>query len=328
MYVFRALAGQPARIDITSAGQIANFALVGLEDGQPYKRVENEDRFWAGILPQSQDYELTVALPGRGEAVDYTVTLVIDPAIDPPVIVNPGSPPAETCVVAHPGAGPAVNILAGPGEQFALLAHLGNWAEILKSEGDWHLIFIGPTEVGWVRADAVVTAGPCAESAIEPTLVTNAEILAYAGPDTAFEVLQTIPAGQQVQLFGRNADNTWWAIPGPGAGPSLHAWVSGEQVTINGDTSGLPVLPFSESGAPVILNPGLPPADSCAAIHLGLGPSAKVYADAGFESAIVAELGNWSIVLATEGDWHRIVIGPDESGWVANEAIVLSGPCP
>lgn len=75
------------------------------------------------------------------------------------------------------------------------------------------------------------------------------------------------------------------------------------------------MLPFSESGAPVILNPGSPLADSCVAIHLGLGPSVKVYAEAATESAVVAELGNWAIVLATEGGWHRIATGPDESCW-------------
>jgi hypothetical protein len=115
--------------------------------------------------------------------------------------------------------------------------------------------------------------------------------------------LQTIPAGQQLPLFGHIADSTWWAIPGPGPGPSLHGWVAVEGGTLHGDIGGLPVLPFSETGTPVILNPGLPLLDSCIAVHLGLGPVVKVYADAAVESAVVAELGNWALVLETIGDW-------------------------
>jgi flagellar basal body rod protein FlgC len=76
-YVFRALAGQAATIEITSADAAANFSLVGLEDGQPYKRLENEDRFWAGTLPLAGDYLIGVAV-AAGQS-DYTLTLTIEP---------------------------------------------------------------------------------------------------------------------------------------------------------------------------------------------------------------------------------------------------------
>jgi flagellar basal body rod protein FlgC len=82
-YIFRALAGQQASIEISSATGGANFSLAGMSDGQPYKRLENEDRAWQGTLPSTQDYLITVA--ATGEAVAYTFTLTIDPLSSEPV---------------------------------------------------------------------------------------------------------------------------------------------------------------------------------------------------------------------------------------------------
>lgn len=81
-YVFYAEAGQRVVIDLNSASQ-ANFALSGLDDGQPYKRVVNEDRTWQGILPHSQDYMLTIV--SAAEAADYELLVASLPS--PPFTV-------------------------------------------------------------------------------------------------------------------------------------------------------------------------------------------------------------------------------------------------
>jgi uncharacterized protein YgiM (DUF1202 family) len=78
-----------------------------------------------------------------------------------PMIENPGSPPSDVCLANRPGQFPPVEVYLGPGRQFALVAYLGNWAEILKSESDWHLILVGPGDVGWVSGEAVDITGPC-----------------------------------------------------------------------------------------------------------------------------------------------------------------------
>jgi hypothetical protein len=82
-YVLRALAGQDMYVDIRSTGEAANFAIVGLSDGQPLKRLENEDRTWGGILPAEQDYRISVAVPGGVEATDYSLMIAIGPAPQP-----------------------------------------------------------------------------------------------------------------------------------------------------------------------------------------------------------------------------------------------------
>ena len=75
-YLARATAGQHAHIEIVSPNNVANFSLVGLSDGQPYKRLENENRFWDGTLPESQDYRIRVHTL---EEADFTLIVTIDP---------------------------------------------------------------------------------------------------------------------------------------------------------------------------------------------------------------------------------------------------------
>jgi len=75
-YLARAAAGQQAHIEIVSQNNVANFSLVGMSDGQPYKRLENENRFWDGILPESQDYRIRVRTL---EASDFALIVTIDP---------------------------------------------------------------------------------------------------------------------------------------------------------------------------------------------------------------------------------------------------------
>lgn len=76
-FTFWATAGQLAEIAVASSNGSANFSLVGMADGQPYKRFENEDRTWSGTLLSSGDYRLTVTSLSR--PIDYTLTLTIYP---------------------------------------------------------------------------------------------------------------------------------------------------------------------------------------------------------------------------------------------------------
>jgi len=74
-YVLRALKGQQMTVEIISKDKKANFSVQGVTDGQPLKRLENEDRKWTGALPASQDYLITVATP-RGSS-SYTVVVTV-----------------------------------------------------------------------------------------------------------------------------------------------------------------------------------------------------------------------------------------------------------
>ena len=69
-YLLRALGGQTMRVELISSDASANFAVTGVSDGQPLKRLENGNTVWSGTLPSTQDYLLQVATP-RTAAVSY-----------------------------------------------------------------------------------------------------------------------------------------------------------------------------------------------------------------------------------------------------------------
>jgi hypothetical protein len=85
-YVIKALAGQQMTVQIASAGDEANFAITGVSDGQPYKRLVNEDRSFTFTLPQTQDYRITVA---SVTPVDYALTVTIPPLATPTPAPHP-----------------------------------------------------------------------------------------------------------------------------------------------------------------------------------------------------------------------------------------------
>jgi len=75
-YLFQALAGQEITIKISSPAGLANFELSGVKDGQPYKRLVNEDRQWTGVGPLSQEYLLEVATAQEFSPYLLTVTII------------------------------------------------------------------------------------------------------------------------------------------------------------------------------------------------------------------------------------------------------------
>lgn len=80
---------------------------------------------------------------------------------DLPLVENPGAPPSNRCSASRPGQFPPPGIHLGPGRQFALVARLGNWAEILQTEIGWHQILLGPGQVGWISGEDVDLIGAC-----------------------------------------------------------------------------------------------------------------------------------------------------------------------
>lgn len=81
---------------------------------------------------------------------------------DVPIHSDPGSPPSNACIATPLGSGLGpVFIRLGPGEQFNVSYRLGGWAEVLKTELNWHLLFLGPGETGWVNGNEVELSGTC-----------------------------------------------------------------------------------------------------------------------------------------------------------------------
>jgi hypothetical protein len=165
-YVLWAAAGQTMRVDVTSPNNGVLFHVQGVSDGQVYKHLLDGEFRWEGDLSLSQDYLITLDGVGRGTNYRLQVSVVNgsagEPEPDVPVILDPGAPPTNACVASNPDPdGDPVYVYLGVGEQFAVVARLGNWAEVLQSISGWHQILIAPDQTGWVRDALVVLGGPC-----------------------------------------------------------------------------------------------------------------------------------------------------------------------
>lgn len=78
-YLVRARAGQAMRVALVSANPDANFSVVGVSDGQPYKRVEVGEPWFDLALPSAQDYQITVRVASGAGTASYALAIAIAP---------------------------------------------------------------------------------------------------------------------------------------------------------------------------------------------------------------------------------------------------------
>lgn len=104
---------------------------------------------------------------------------------------------------------------------------------------------LGPSATPTLALTSTATATPTPSPTMTPTLttstpsptlvdcqlVTNYNVNLRAAPDSAADVLLTIPFNTSVSAFGRNQDSTWWLVSYEGQ----TGWLSDNYVT--GETS-------------------------------------------------------------------------------------------
>jgi hypothetical protein len=76
LYVLRALAGQTMDVAVLSPASDLLLEIWG-QDGTPLKHAAVDGLSWAGVLPATQDYFISVI--SGGSAADYTLTVTIPP---------------------------------------------------------------------------------------------------------------------------------------------------------------------------------------------------------------------------------------------------------
>jgi hypothetical protein len=74
-YLVRASAGQQMTVAIVSRDDAANFSIVGLADGVPYKHIVNEDRMFSFVVERTQDHLITVMAPSG--SADFVLSFSI-----------------------------------------------------------------------------------------------------------------------------------------------------------------------------------------------------------------------------------------------------------
>ena len=80
-------------------------------------------------------------------------------------------------------------------------------------------------------------AAPAAASGI-PATVNTAELYVRQGPGTAYPTVGILHQGDTIQIVGRNADSSWWAV----SYESGTAWVFAGLTSPQGDVSQVPLV--------------------------------------------------------------------------------------
>ena len=65
-----------------------------------------------------------------------------------------------------------------------------------------------------------------------PLVTTNVVANVRSGPNTAYDIVGSLPLGQTATIAGRNDTNTWWNIEYP-VGSGRFAWIAGSVVTVS-----------------------------------------------------------------------------------------------
>lgn len=139
-YTLRVLAGQTLAID--AWGETTNIALEirGISDGVVYKgalqHFEADYNRWRGVVPLTQDYQITLNLGiGTGEPSNYTLNVSVPPLVVQPPPVTPPTTPTEQRIQFAPGASSATvygSVYAGGMVRYHLWAGQGQsmWVAI------------------------------------------------------------------------------------------------------------------------------------------------------------------------------------------------------
>jgi hypothetical protein len=75
-YLLRGVAGRTLQITLNAATKGTTFAIQGVTDGKPLKRLETIAKSWSNTLPMTQDYLITVTTSGA--MAEYTLEVVTE----------------------------------------------------------------------------------------------------------------------------------------------------------------------------------------------------------------------------------------------------------
>jgi hypothetical protein len=145
-YVFKGMAGQTATIVLSSPSPSANFTVVGVSDGIPYKSQGSSALNFTFTLPLTQDYLISI---GAIVNTSYSLVLTIPPVVGPTV---------------EPTLLPTLEPTLEPTSEPTLLPTVEPTIEIPTVEPPTPEPTLEPT----VEPTATATAEPTATATVEP----------------------------------------------------------------------------------------------------------------------------------------------------------------
>lgn len=236
-----------------------------------------------GAQGESATLPTAVAMVTRTKKPTFTPTAAITPTP-----VNTPTPTPRPTATATPTATPVpgqqaaigedlVNLRAGPGTDYAIIAQLTIGAELQvvgrSVENDWFFVQPEDGDSGWVFASYLTGLNDLEALAVvtpDPNILPLAEVSEElvnlrSGPGAEYEVLSQLSQGQMLAVVGRNEAGDWLAVKfGSDAG-----WIFGELVTYSGDSADLPVQTPPPTSTPLPATPTPKPVPLAAAVAPG-----------------------------------------------------------
>ena len=98
-----------------------------------------------------------------------------------------------------------------------------------------------PGDDEWIGVEVsgtTVDGNPESSAVLTGTIAGNSRVNVRSGPGTNYEVTTTAQPGTELEITGRNADSSWFAVRIDG----LDGWLASFLVNVSGETSSLPVV--------------------------------------------------------------------------------------
>ncbi len=160
-----------------------------------------------------------------------------------------GQPPATVASLR-------MNVRQGPSTTYAVIDTLDQGTTVLlaglrNAEATWVMIVLPDGTQGWAYAPLLETDYPINQLEVwdddddgEPagavgTIINASYLNVRSGPGVSFDVITVISGGAQVELIGRNANNSWFKVTLAGG---TVGWVSSNYVATTYPVNTLPVL--------------------------------------------------------------------------------------
>ncbi len=89
-----------------------------------------------------------------------------------------------------------------------------------------------------------------------PRVVAQSQTNLRQGPGTAYPVVGSMAGGEQADVLGRNAENTWWQVT---LADGIAGWVNASLVTANGAVDGVAIAQNIPTLSPTNTRPPAPP---------------------------------------------------------------------
>lgn len=232
---------------------------------------------------------------------------------------------AQTTATAVIATG-ALNVRHGPGVEYSIntTVYLGETVTLLgrNNNNSWVKVRTSKGAEGWINAAyitpnnvaisnlpvATTTAAPATPP---PTPVQPGGIAVRSGPGFNYPAIGFVNNGSNINLIGRNADNSWLKV----SSGNITGWMNASIIETSIDINTLPIV--DGSGGTVVVAGSSTASVTTGALNVRSGPGV------GYSISSTVYLGQVVTLLARNSDssWVKVQTVTGLQGWVSTAYI-------